>query len=87
MLTCSHVESRRELGGARGGRVLNIERAKRDRWIRGVCGGVANTYGWNPNVVRLVTVVLAVIIPGPSTLLAFVLYLVLSFVLPESEEF
>ena len=66
---------------------MNIQRAKRDRWIRGVCGGVAHAYGWNSNVVRLVTVVLAVIIPGPSTLLAFVLYLLLSFVLPESEEF
>ena len=66
---------------------MNIERAKTDRWIRGVCGGVAHAYGWNSSVVRLVTVVLAVIIPGPSTLLAFVLYLVLGFVLPESGEF
>ena len=66
---------------------MNIERSKRDRWIRGVCGGIAHAYSWNSNVVRLVTVVLAAIIPGPSTLLAFALYLVLSFVLPESEEF
>ena len=66
---------------------MNIERAKRDRWIRGVCGGVAHAYGWNSNVVRLGTVVLAIVIPGPSTLLAFALYLVLGFVLPESEEF
>jgi phage shock protein C len=66
---------------------LNIKRAKRDRWILGVCGGVAHTYGWNSNIVRLATVVIAVIIPGPSTLLAFVIYLLLSFILPESEEF
>jgi len=66
---------------------LDIKRAKRDRWIRGVCGGVAHAYGWNSNLVRLVTVVSAVIIPGPSTLLAFVIYLLLSLVLPESEEF
>ena len=66
---------------------MNIKRAKRDRWILGVCGGVAHTYGWNSNIVRLVTVVIAVIIPGPSTLLAFVIYLLLSFILPESEEF
>ena len=66
---------------------MNIKRARRDRWIRGVCGGVAYTYGWNSNIVRLVTVVIAVIIPGPSTLLAFVIYLLLSFILPESEEF
>ena len=66
---------------------MNIERSKRDRWIRGVCGGVAHAYGWNSGVVRLVTVVLAVIIPGPSTIVAFALYLLLSFLLPESEEF
>ena len=66
---------------------MNIERSTRDRWIRGVCGGAAHTYGWNSNIVRLVTVVIAVIIPGPSTLLAFVVYLLLSFILPESEEF
>ena len=66
---------------------MNIERSKRDRWIRGVCGGVAHAYGWNSNVVRIITVVLAIIIPGPSTVLAFAVYLILSFVLPESEEF
>ena len=66
---------------------MDIKRAKRDRWIRGVCGGVAHTYGWSSNVVRLATVVIAVIIPGPSTLLAFVIYLLLGFILPESEEF
>ena len=66
---------------------MNIERSKGDRWIRGVCGGVAHAYGWNSGAVRLVTVVLAIIIPGPSTLLAFVVYLVLGFALPESEEF
>jgi len=67
--------------------VLNFRRAKRDRWIRGVCGGVANTYGWNSNIVRLATVVIAAIIPGPSTLVAFAIYLLLGFTLPESDEF
>ena len=66
---------------------MDIKRAKRDRWIRGVCGGVARTYGWSSNMVRLVTVIIAVIIPGPSTLLAFVAYLLLGFILPESEEY
>jgi phage shock protein C len=66
---------------------LNIERAKRDHWIRGVCGGVAHAYGWNSNLVRLVTVVIAIIIPGPSSLLALAVYLLLGFMLPESEEF
>jgi phage shock protein C len=66
---------------------LNIERSKRDRWIRGVCGGIAHAYGWDSTVVRVVAVVLTIIIPGLSTVLALAVYLVLSFVLPESEEF
>jgi phage shock protein C len=66
---------------------LGIKRAKRDRWILGVCGGVAHTYGWSSNMVRLATAVIAVIIPGRSTLLAFVVYLLLGAILPESEEF
>ena len=90
MLTCCNVESRRERSGPVGPEevgVLNFRRAKRDRWIRGVCGGVAHTYGWNSNIVRLATVVIAAIIPGPSTLVAFVIYLLLGFTLPESDEF
>jgi len=90
MLKRSNVESRRERSGPTGPEevgILSFERAKRDRWIRGVCGGVAHTYGWNSNIVRLATVVIAAIIPGPSTLVAFVIYLVLGFTLPESEEF
>jgi phage shock protein PspC (stress-responsive transcriptional regulator) len=52
-----------------------LKRAKRDRWIMGVCGGIAHRYGWNSTVVRLVTIVLAIIIPrcqrdtGPPHLL------------------
>ena len=32
---------------------MGIRRAKRDRWIAGVCGGIAHTYGYKPWVVRL----------------------------------
>jgi phage shock protein C len=66
---------------------LRIKRAKRDRWIMGVCGGLAHTYGWSSNVVRLVTAVLAVIIPGPSLVATVVVYVVLGIVLPETEEY
>ena len=66
---------------------MDIKRAKRDRWLLGVCGGIAHHYGWNSNLVRLVTAVLAVAIPGPSTLLALVIYVLLGFWLPESEEY
>jgi phage shock protein C len=66
---------------------MNIKRAKRDRWILGVCGGVAHTYGWSPGAVRLATAVLAVIIPGPSLVATLLVYLLLGAILPESEEY
>jgi phage shock protein C len=66
---------------------LNIKRAKRDRWLLGVCGGVAHTYGWNSNLIRLVTAVLAIGIPGISLVPVLIIYIILGAVLPESEEF
>jgi len=45
-----------------------LKRAKRDRWIMGVCGGIAHHYGWNSTVVRLIAIVLAIIMPGMSTI-------------------
>ena len=66
---------------------MRIKRAKRDRWILGVCGGVAHTYEWSPGAVRLATAVLAVIIPGPSLVATLLVYFLLGAILPESEEF
>lgn len=65
---------------------MNIERAKRDRWLLGVCGGIAHRYGWNSNLVRLVTVILGLVIPGPNVIL-LVVYIILGVTLPESEAF
>lgn len=64
---------------------MNIKRAKRDRWVLGVCGGIAHTYGWSPGVVRLVVAILAVVIPGFSVIPVFLVYLLLGAILPESE--
>ena len=65
---------------------MNIERAKRDRWLLGVCGGIAHKYGWSPNLVRLVTVILGIFLPGPNVIVV-VAYIILGLILPESEEF
>ena len=73
--------------GVRGGKDLNIRRAKRDRWILGVCGGVAHAYGWSSSAVRLATTVLAIIVPGFSVIPMLAIYVLLGAVLPESEEF
>lgn len=66
---------------------MSIKRAKRDRWILGVCGGIAHGYGWSPNTVRLVTALLAILIPGFSVIPVFAGYLILGFILPESEAY
>ncbi len=67
--------------------MMGLKRAKRDRWIMGVCGGIAHRYGWNSTVVRLVTIVLAIIIPGFSVIPVLLLYLLLGYLLPETDEF
>ena len=66
---------------------MRFQRSKRDRWLLGVCGGLARAQGWNSNVVRLVTAVLAIIIPGFSLIPVLALYIILGATLPESEEF
>ena len=72
---------------AGGGKDLRIKRAKRDRWILGVCGGIAHTYGWSSNLVRLAAAVLAIIIPGFSVIPVIAIYILLGAILPESEEY
>ncbi|MDQ3966636.1 MAG: PspC domain-containing protein [Actinomycetota bacterium] len=66
---------------------MGIRRAKKDRWILGVCGGIAHSLGWNSAMVRLLTVVLAIIIPGFSVVPTILVYLLLGLLLPETEEF
>lgn len=66
---------------------MNLKRAKRDRWIFGVCGGIARAYGWNSNMVRLAVAIVAVIIPGVSVVPALVVYVLLGIFLPETDEF
>jgi phage shock protein C len=66
---------------------LRIRRATRDRWVMGVCGGIAHTYGWNSNLVRLLTVVLAIVIPGFSLIPVILIYILLGAILEETQEY
>jgi phage shock protein PspC (stress-responsive transcriptional regulator) len=58
-----------------------LRRSARDRVIAGVCGGIAESTGTDPLVVRLLAVLLF-FISGGTALLA---YLVLALVIPSSE--
>lgn len=53
----------------------------------GVCGGLAHAYGWNSNVVRLVTAIVAIAIPGASVIPVAIIYVILGLVLPEAPEY
>ncbi|MGH3986328.1 MAG: PspC domain-containing protein, partial [Pseudonocardiaceae bacterium] len=46
--------------------------------IAGVCAGLAERFGWNANMVRLLFV-LSCLLPGPQ----FVIYLVLWVIMPK----
>ncbi|MDQ3926828.1 MAG: PspC domain-containing protein [Actinomycetota bacterium] len=67
--------------------MMGLKRVKRDRWVMGVCGGIAHRYGWNSTVARLVTIVLAIIIPGASVIPVLLIYFLLGYLLPETDEY
>jgi phage shock protein PspC (stress-responsive transcriptional regulator) len=56
-----------------------LYRSRSDRKIAGVCGGIAEHFGWDPTLVRLGWVVLTLM--GGSGVL---IYLILWLVMPES---
>jgi phage shock protein PspC (stress-responsive transcriptional regulator) len=66
---------------------MGIRRAKRDRWIYGVCSGAARHYGWSSTAVRAVVAIPAIFIPGFSVIPAVLIYILLGYLLPEAEEF
>ena len=64
-----------------------LKRATRDRWIMGVCGGIAHRYGWSSMMVRLATIVVAIVIPGVSVIPTLLIYFLLGYLLPETDDF
>jgi phage shock protein C len=57
--------------------VNRLYRPRDDRWIAGVCSGLARRFGVSPGIMRLIFVV-SCLLPGPQ----FVIYLVLWALLP-----
>lgn len=54
-----------------------LVRPRDDRWIAGVCAGLARRFGVAPNLVRLLFV-LSLLLPGPQ----FVIYIALWIIMP-----
>ena len=59
-----------------------LVRPRNDRWIAGVCAGLARRFGWNANLVRLLFV-LSCLLPGPQ----FIAYLVLWVLMPNEDRY
>ncbi len=57
--------------------VKRLSRPKGDRWIAGVCSGLARRFGMSSGMVRLIFVV-SCVLPGPQ----FLIYLVLWIMMP-----
>jgi phage shock protein PspC (stress-responsive transcriptional regulator) len=59
---------------------MALLRSKKDRVIAGVCGGIAKNLGWDPNLVRVLYVVVSIFsaaFPG------ILVYIVLWIAMPE----
>ncbi|WP_306206727.1 PspC domain-containing protein [Actinoplanes sp. RD1] len=54
-----------------------LARPRDDRWIAGVCSGLARRFGMSSGVMRLIFIV-SILLPGPQ----FLIYLALWIVLP-----
>ncbi|MEU6580835.1 PspC domain-containing protein [Nocardia sp. NPDC046763] len=55
-----------------------LTRSGTDKWIGGVCGGLAQYFGWNANLIRALFV-LSCLLPGPQ----FLIYIALWIVIPK----
>ena len=57
---------------------MALTRSRRNRMIAGVCGGLAQSLGWDPTLVRLLYVVVSVISAAfPGILVYLVLWVVM----------
>lgn len=61
-------------------------RSNSDAWLFGICGGLAKHFGWNPMLVRAVVALLAVAVPGISTLGVVLGYVVLGLMIPSEDQ-
>lgn len=66
---------------------IGLERSRRNRWIRGVCGGIARKLGVGPMWVRVGFLLAAMVVPGVSLIAVIAIYVALGILLPESDTY
>jgi phage shock protein PspC (stress-responsive transcriptional regulator) len=65
---------------------IGLTRSTTNRWIFGVCGGIAEQYGINALAVRVGAALLAIVIPGVSLVPTILLYIILGLMLPKDSD-
>jgi phage shock protein C len=53
-------------------------RSRNDSVIAGVCGGIAERFGWEPILVRILTVLLTMFMMGPVAIVAYIVICVIT---------
>ncbi len=56
-----------------------LTRSRYNKWIAGICGGIADYFGWNAELLRLCWVVLTV----STAFCGGIIYLVLWLIMPQ----
>lgn len=56
-------------------------RSTGNKWIAGVCGGIADYFGWNPELLRLLWVVLTVC----TAFCGGIVYVILWLIMPQQD--
>lgn len=59
-----------------------LRRSRRNRWIAGVCGGLAEWLGWDPTLMRILYVVVSV---ASAAFPGILVYLILWIAMPQGE--
>jgi phage shock protein PspC (stress-responsive transcriptional regulator) len=57
---------------------MPLLRSRRDRWLAGVCGGIAHWLGWSPTLVRILYVLVSLLSAAfPGILVYIILWIVM----------
>ncbi len=59
-----------------------LYRSETDKWVAGVCGGIAEVYDYDPSLVRLVTLLLIIFTSGTG----LIAYLAAWLLIPHESE-
>ena len=49
-----------------------LMRSRNDRWLAGVCGGIAEWLGWDPTLVRILYIAVSILSVGFPGMLVYV---------------